>query len=101
MNTFKQLRTFSVAALTGVALMWPSLSVAGQDWSAIEAAAREEGKVVIYSVSSRISKLVDKFKEKYGVEIEGHDMSSDVQLEKFRHPNWYNCWSGSFCQHFT
>jgi iron(III) transport system substrate-binding protein len=84
MNTFKQLRTFSVAALTGVALMWPSLSVAGQDWSAIEAAAREEGKVVIYSVSSRISKLVDEFKEKYGVEIEGHDMSSDVQLEKFR-----------------
>ena len=29
-----------------------------QDWSAIEAAAREEGEVVIYSVSSRIAKLV-------------------------------------------
>jgi len=84
MNTFKQLRLFSVAALTVVALTWPSLSIAGQDWSGIEAAAREEGKVVIYSVSSRISKLVDGFKEKYGVEIEGHDMSSDVQLEKFR-----------------
>ena len=29
-----------------------------QDWSAIEKAARAEGKVVIYSVSSRFSKLV-------------------------------------------
>ena len=32
---------------------------ATQDWDAIEAAAREEGEVVIYSVSSRIAKLVD------------------------------------------
>ena len=84
MNTFKKLKLFSVAACTGIAILWPSLSMASQDWAAIEAAAREEGKVVIYSVSSRISKLVDEFKEKYGVEIEGHDLSSDVQLEKFR-----------------
>ena len=84
MHTFKQLKKCSVAALTGIAIFWPSLSSASQDWTAIEAAAREEGKVVIYSVSSRISKLVDEFKEKYGVEIEGHDLSSDVQLEKFR-----------------
>ncbi|MEE8549456.1 MAG: ABC transporter substrate-binding protein, partial [Alphaproteobacteria bacterium] len=32
-----------------------------QDWKAIEAAARKEGKVVIYSVSSRIFKLQKKF----------------------------------------
>ena len=55
-----------------------------QDWKAIEAAARKEGKVVIYSVSSRIFKLQKKFQEKYGIEIVGYDISSDIQLEKFR-----------------
>ncbi|NIS82744.1 MAG: ABC transporter substrate-binding protein [Anaerolineales bacterium] len=57
---------------------------ATQDWDAIEAAAREEGEVVIYSVSSRIFKLQDEFKEKYGVDIIGFDLASDVALEKLR-----------------
>ena len=35
-----------------------------QDWAAIEKAAKAEGKVVIYSVSSRIAKLAPKCKEK-------------------------------------
>ncbi len=55
-----------------------------QDWEAIEAAAREEGEVVIYSVSSRIFKLQEEFKEKYGIDIIGFDLPSDVQLEKLR-----------------
>lgn len=55
-----------------------------QDWDAIEAAAREEGQVIIYSTSSRIFSLVDEFKERYGVEIIGHDIASAEQLEKFR-----------------
>jgi iron(III) transport system substrate-binding protein len=54
-----------------------------QDWKAIEAAARNEGKVVIYSVSSRIFKLQKEFKEKYGVEIVGHDIASTDQIQKF------------------
>jgi len=84
MKNLKQLKICTLAALTGMAIIWPSVSNAAQDWAAIEAAARKEGKVVIYSVSSRIFKLVDKFKEKYGVEIEGHDIASNVQLEKLR-----------------
>ena len=56
---------------------------ATQDWAAIEAAARKEGKVVIFSVSSRIFKIQKDFKEKYGVEIEGYDIHSDEQIEKF------------------
>ena len=56
---------------------------AKQDWNAIEAAARKEGKVVIYSVSSRIFKIQKEFKEKYGVEIVCYDMTSDEQVEKF------------------
>ena len=55
-----------------------------QDWKAIEAAARKEGKVTIYSVSSRIFKLQKAFKKKYGVDIEAFDISSAVQLEKYR-----------------
>jgi iron(III) transport system substrate-binding protein len=76
------LSIFAVLALA----IWvlPSVAQAAQDWAAIEAAARKEGKVVIYSVSSRIFKLADAFKEKYGIEIEGHDIASDVQLEKLR-----------------
>ncbi|WP_435141749.1 ABC transporter substrate-binding protein [Pseudopelagicola sp. nBUS_19] len=60
---------------------------ATQDWAAIEAAARAEGSVVVYSVSSRIAKLVDGFQEKYGIEIIGHDIASDLQLEKLRREN--------------
>lgn len=55
-----------------------------QDWDAIAAAAREEGKVVIYSVSSRIFNLQDEFMEKFGVEIEAYDLASEIQLEKLR-----------------
>lgn len=55
-----------------------------QDWAAIEAAAKEEGQVVIYSLSSRIFKLVDEFKEKYGIDIIAYDLPSNVQLERFR-----------------
>jgi len=58
-----------------------------QDWDAIEAAAREEGQVVIYSVSSRIFNLQEEFMDKYGIEIIGYDLSSDVQLEKLRREN--------------
>jgi len=56
---------------------------AQQDWAAIAAAARKEGKVVIYSVSSRIFKLQKEFKAKYGVEIVGYDLASDDQIQKF------------------
>jgi iron(III) transport system substrate-binding protein len=54
-----------------------------QDWAAIEKAAKKEGKVVIYSVSSRISKLVKEFKELYGIEIVGYDLASGEQIQKF------------------
>ena len=55
-----------------------------QDWKAIEAAAKKEGTVIIYSVSSRIFKIKEKFKQKYGIEIIAYDTPSDFQLEKLR-----------------
>ena len=56
---------------------------AKQDWKSIEAAARQEGKVILFSVSSRFNKIQKGFKEKYGVELVGHDITSDEQVEKF------------------
>ncbi len=55
-----------------------------QDWEAIEAAAKKEGKVVIYSGSSRIFKIQEAFKAKYGIDIVAYDTPSDIQLEELR-----------------
>ncbi|HUW10775.1 MAG TPA: extracellular solute-binding protein [Anaerolineae bacterium] len=47
---------------------------AEEDWPAIEAAAKEEGKVVVYSNSSKIEKLIEPFQEMYpGIELAGGD----------------------------
>src|SRR6056297_2718779 len=54
-----------------------------EDWDAIYQAAKEEGKVVIYSRSSRIFDAVEGFKSKYpGIEVEASDMTGVEQLDK-------------------
>ena len=45
--------------------------------------AKEEGKVTVYSISSRITKVAKAFAEKYpGVEVEPFDISTNELLEK-------------------
>lgn len=45
--------------------------------------AKAEGKVVIYSISSRMETAADSFKEKYpGIEVEVSNMKTDVVKEK-------------------
>ena len=45
--------------------------------------AKEEGKVTIYSISSRITKVAEAFMEKYpGIEVESFDISTNELLEK-------------------
>lgn len=54
-----------------------------EDWQAIYEAAKVEGKVVIYSISSRIYQVVDAFKAAYpGIEVEAYDMTDVEQIEK-------------------
>lgn len=77
----KRRRSIILAALC-VSLLFVT-AVAQQDWDAIEAAAREEGQVVIYSVSSRMENILEPFMEKYGIEIIWYDIESSDQLEKF------------------
>ena len=98
MNTLSKTKLLSTTAVLAIAMSsgafadkaWQQKAGVGefasqvQDWGAIESAARKEGTVVIYSVSSRIAKLVDGFQDEYGIEIIGHDMPSDLQIEKLR-----------------
>jgi iron(III) transport system substrate-binding protein len=52
-----------------------------EDWAAIEAAALKEGKVVVYSNSSKIEKLIEPFQEKYpGIVLDGMD-TEDIHIK--------------------
>jgi iron(III) transport system substrate-binding protein len=54
-----------------------------QDWAAIEAAAIQEGSVIVYANSSKISKAVDAWMEMYPqIAIEGYDLGGDDVLAK-------------------
>ena len=54
-----------------------------QDWAAIEAAAKEEGSVIIYANSSKIAKAADIWNELYpDIKIEGYDLGGDDVLAK-------------------
>ncbi|RPI34499.1 MAG: ABC transporter substrate-binding protein [Chloroflexota bacterium] len=56
---------------------------AAQDWAAIEAAAKLEGKVVVYANSSRIAKAADIWAEMYPeITLEGYDLGGDDVLLK-------------------
>lgn len=55
------------------------------DWAAIQAAAVKEGKVVIYSNSSRWPDVQKTFEAKYpGVKVEGYDISGPELLTKVK-----------------
>ena len=46
--------------------------------------ARQEGQVVIYSVSSRIGQVADAFMERYpGIEVEAHTITTAELIERF------------------
>ena len=50
---------------------------ATEDWAAVEAAAKKEGKVVVYANSSKFEKLLDKWNELYpDIALEGGDTDS-------------------------
>ncbi len=60
-------------------------AVVEEDWDAIYEAAKEEGKVIIYALSSRIFDAVEEFKTLYpGVEVEASDLPTVQQVEKLK-----------------
>ena len=54
------------------------------DWAAIEAAAKEEGKVVVYAGSSRIEDEIELFQARYpDIVLEGYDVDGiDVKMRE-------------------
>lgn len=57
--------------------------VADDDASTLYELAKQEGKVVVYSVSSRIKTAAASFKENYpGVDVEAYDMRMPAIIEK-------------------
>lgn len=58
---------------------------AKQDWAAIEAAAKKEGKVIVYANSSKVADIKPLFEKKYpGITVEAPDMGGDEVLLKTR-----------------
>ena len=58
---------------------------AKQDWAAIEAAAKKEGKVLVYANSSRIADVKKLFEAKYpGITLEGFDLGGEEAVLKVR-----------------
>jgi len=55
---------------------------AEDDWTAIEAAAKEEGEVVIYCNSSRVYDFARTFYNKYGIKAVPYDISTGNLFEK-------------------
>lgn len=57
-----------------------------EDWAAVEAAAKKEGKVVVYANSSKFEKLLDPWKELYpDIALEGGDtdgITTKMQAEQ-------------------
>jgi len=69
-----------------------------EDWAAIEEAAKKEGKVVVYSNSSKIEKLLEPWNELYpDIELAGGDtddisvkMAAEQQAENVVGDVWFN-----------
>ncbi|MDI6772489.1 MAG: ABC transporter substrate-binding protein [bacterium] len=60
-------------------------SPATHDWAAIEAAARKEGKVVVYSSSSRTPAAAKSFEAAYpGIKVEAFDMGTVEVISKVK-----------------
>jgi iron(III) transport system substrate-binding protein len=54
-----------------------------QDWAEIERLAKEEGRVVVYSSSSRIANVAEAFEATYPeITLEGYDLGSVQTIEK-------------------
>ena len=54
-----------------------------QDWAAIEAAAKQEGSVVVYANTSKIAKAAELWAEKYpDIKLDGYDLGGDDVLSK-------------------
>jgi len=45
-------------------------------------AAKKEGKVVVYSITSRISNAAEAFTEKYGIAVEAYNLKDFEMIDR-------------------
>jgi len=55
-----------------------------EDWNEVVRKAKQEGKVVIYSSTSRIHRVKELFEKTYGIELEAYDIETMQIQEKVR-----------------
>ena len=55
---------------------------AKEDWNAVMAAAKAEGKVVVYATTSRIGVAGEAFTAKYGIKVEANRLSEVELIER-------------------
>lgn len=75
-------RWLLTAVVSASVVLGLSLLAFAEDWDQIVADARKEGKVVVYSVTSRIHEAAEAFEEKYGIKVEAHRLSETELLER-------------------
>lgn len=89
-------KRFTIAAVMIVMMAFGSLLFAGGQAEAekpelpetpktheeLVAAAQAEGKVVVYSITSRIANAAESFSEKYGIEVEATNLKDFELIEK-------------------
>jgi iron(III) transport system substrate-binding protein len=82
----KNKKSFSLQSLLLLVALMMSLSIAQEmTLEELETAAKAEGKVVVYSFTSRIFNIETAFEEKYPeIDLEAFDISSTEQIARIR-----------------
>ena len=67
---FTQIRSRLVTCLAASVCMLFTTDSGAEDWSRIEAAAKQEGKLLVYSTTSRTAKAAKAFSKSTGIAVE-------------------------------
>ncbi len=73
------MRLSKILVFTTILLLLLSAFAFGAD---LESLAKQEGKVVVYSITSRIANAAKAFEKKYGIKVEAYDLHDFELVEK-------------------
>ncbi len=66
----------------GLLLLLASVAVAQDDWAAVEAAAQAEGKLTVYTVTSRTVTAGERFQELTGIQVDVVRLGEQEMIER-------------------
>ncbi len=86
MHTRKRARALSPfrfgGFLVAIALLLLGAAYAQEDWAAVEAAARQEGKLTVYTVTSRTVTAGERFQALTGIQVEVVRLGEQEMIER-------------------